>query len=464
MFGTVLMAGCTEEEPVLTDRYVNDWIYENMQFWYYWNDELPANPVRGTDPETFFYSLLSEDDRFSWIQDDFEELLASLQGVTKEAGYAFKLYRRNNGSDDVVAQIVYIKPDSPAEDGLIRGDVITRINGQTLTLSTYEALIDEISENHSITIERFNPDNEAFEDAGTFELTTLDYSENPNYLHTTFDITGHKIGYYVYNLFAPGPSSGSTTYDQEMDNIFSSFKTAGITDLVVDLRFNSGGAESSTVNLASLIAPNVDATDVFVRREYNPLVELAIINEPELGEEFLTSEFKAKSQNVGTQISGKVYILTSSRSASASELLINGLKPFMEVFLIGDTTFGKNYGSITLTDEQNRANKWGMQPIVVRSYNSLDQSEYSNGFYPDIVDLDNSLVLAPLGDVNERLLNIALEHITGGPVGGRKKVLPGRESITLPHQSNMSQHSAFEWEHLENTKALRPILRRKEAH
>jgi hypothetical protein len=92
----------------------------------------------------------------------------------------------------------------------------------------------------------------------------------------------------------------------------------------------------------------------------------------------------------------------------------------MEVKLIGNTTYGKNYGSITITDEDNPSNKWGMQPIVVKSYNSLDQSDYDNGFTPDILDEDNDLVLYPLGDVNERLLNLALEDIVGGTVGGRK--------------------------------------------
>jgi C-terminal processing protease CtpA/Prc len=108
-----------------------------------------------------------------------------------------------------------------------------------------------------------------------------------------------------------------------------------------------------------------------------------------------------------------VFILTSSRTASASELIINALKPFMEVFLIGDKTYGKNVGSISLFEENDPKNQWGLQPIVVKVYNSLDQSDYSTGFTPDVLHKDNSLYLYPLGDPREALLSQAIGQITG---------------------------------------------------
>ncbi|MFN7328157.1 MAG: peptidase, partial [Bacteroidota bacterium] len=106
----------------------------------------------------------------------------------------------------------------------------------------------------------------------------------------------------------------------------------------------------------------------------------------------------------------RVYILTGPRTASASELLINGLKPFMDVYLIGSTTFGKNVGSISIYQQNDPKNTWGMQPIVVKSFNSLDQSDYGNGFTPNQADADNGAQL-PLGDTNERLLSLAISHI-----------------------------------------------------
>lgn len=413
----ISFSSCNDDENGAVKSYVNSWIYDNMEFWYYWNTELPTNPNRSLEPPDFFESLLSSQDRFSWIQDDFEELLNSLQGITKEAGYEFKLYQEQ-GTTNVFMQVMYIKPNSPAENaGLLRGDIIELVNGTQMNLDNYQSLLSSLSENHTISYKRHDGTN--FVDLGTLSLTTVEYAENPNFLHEIYLIDGKKIGYYVYTFFANGPTENSNQYNSEMNEVFSDFQTAGITELIIDLRFNRGGSETATINLASLIAKDVTPSTIFAKREYNDLVEDAILNEPSLGPDFLTSKFISLSQNIGAQIS-KVYILTSSNTASASELLINGLRPFMEVKLIGNTTYGKNYGSITITDEDNPSNKWGMQPIVVKSYNSLDQSDYDNGFTPDILDPDNDLVLYPLGDVNERLLNRALEDIVGGTVGGRK--------------------------------------------
>jgi len=417
LFSMLALQSCKDNDSIEADKsYVNRWIYDNMEFWYYWNTQIPSSPNRNLEPEDFFTSLLSPEDRFSWIQDDYEELINSLQGITNEAGYEYKLYRKQ-GTNDVFMQVMYVKPGSPASAvDLLRGDIIEKVNGIQMTLDNYRSVIELLAENHTISYKRYN--GTSFESKPDLSLTTVEFSENPNFFHTVYTIEGRRVGYYLYNFFANGPSGTSQIFNNEMDQIFTTFQTDGVTDLIIDLRFNSGGTESATINLASLIGKGIDNNTIFAKREYNDQVEDAIINEPSLGAGFLVSKFITKSQNVGSLLS-KVYILTGSRTASASELLINGLKPFMEVKIIGDTTVGKNMGSITITDDNNVKNKWGMQPIVVKSYNSLDQSEYSNGFIPDIADKDNALELLPLGDVNERLLNLALEDIVGGPVGGR---------------------------------------------
>jgi hypothetical protein len=91
----------------------------------------------------------------------------------------------------------------------------------------------------------------------------------------------------------------------------------------------------------------------------------------------------------------------------------------MDVFIVGDTTYGKNVGSISLYKENDSKNTWGMQPIVVKVYNSLNQSDYAKGFVPNILNQDNSLYLYPLGDTRENLLSLALQQITGQATGGR---------------------------------------------
>jgi len=444
VFTLLILPSCDKDEPEHPNAYVNNWILTNMDFWYYWNSTLPENPDKSKEHEEFFKSLLNSQDRFSWIQDNFQDLINSLQGVSKEAGYEIALFRESTDNNNVLAQIVYVKPGSPAEtSGLKRGDVITRINNEQLTLSNYQTLLGAITENHSIAYRELDLAAQLFKTEQTKSLTTVVYAENPNFLNKVFVYNDRKIGYYVYNLFSTGPNQGNTQYNLEMDEIFAGFQSAGITDLIIDLRFNSGGAETATNNLASLIGKGVNATKIFSIREYNAEVTAEIKNDPQLGEDFLSVEFLNKSQNIGSQLqNNRVYILTGTRTASASELLINGLLPYMDVFLIGNKTVGKNVGSITLNEENDPKNTWGMQPIITKSFNSLKQSDYDNGFNPQILVEDNSLIIYPLGDPRERLLTRALQEITGLTDFGRIKASKtlGSEignSLDLKRRSNV---------------------------
>ena len=410
------------------NNYVNSWILENMQYWYLWNNELPSTTDKNLDPASYFKSLLHKEDRFSWIQTNYQELLNSLQGISKEAGYEYVLYREKEGSDNVILQILYIKPGSPAAtSGLKRGDVVTRINGQQITTQNYQNLLKDIKADHELLFKPIVVGEDRFAEPKSVSLTAVEFSENPNHLHKVVETGGKKIGYFVYNFFAAGTGSQPGIYDQEMDAVFADFRSKGITDLVVDLRFNSGGSESSAKNLASLIGKGVDQSKIFLKRKYNDAVEEAILKDPSLGAEYLVSHYSKKANNVGDLLSsGRVYILTSARTASASELIINALKPFMDVFLIGDTTYGKNVGSISLFDENDEKNLWGLQPIVVKVFNSQDQSDYSTGFVPDVIHKDNGLYLYPLGDPREALLGQAIGQITGSATTARL----GRETRT----------------------------------
>jgi C-terminal processing protease CtpA/Prc len=422
----IILSSCRNNDPEPdkfengTNEYVNNWIYDNMNLYYYWTNDLPDKDISGKNPEDFFYSLLSDQDRFSWIQPNFQELLNSLQGITLESGYEFILYNDRENANGVIGQIAYVKKGSPAENvGLKRGDVFTKINGAALTLDNYTDLLGNISQNHTLTIERYNFEDNTFNELGNFDLSAIQFAENPNHLDTVYSRNGKKIGYYVYNLFSVGTDSDSAAYAVEMDEIFANFKAEGINHLVLDLRYNSGGAERATINLASLIGSNISDQDIFVKREYNEGLKQALINE--YGEESLNRRFVSKAANIGNTLqSPQLTVLTSSRTASASELLINGLDPFMETFIIGDTTVGKNVGSTSFYEEDNPDNNWGMQPIITKSFNSLNQSDYDLGFYPDIPLKDNDLVKLELGDINEKLLKEALIYLAGTDEASRK--------------------------------------------
>ncbi len=395
----------------------NRWILGVMKQVYLWADNLGTPIAETSDPEDYFESLLFRPtDRFSVIYPDYEELINSLSGVTLEAGYEFIFYRENSTSDIVIAEISYIKKNSPASNvGLRRGDIITRINGKIMTVSNFRDILSETEGLHTLSYLRFNPDSQGFVAQPEVSLTAVQLAENPNFLDTVYTINNEKIGYVVYHFFAPGPGENSTTYDDEMDEIFGKFKSENIDHLIVDFRYNGGGFVSSAVNLASLIAPRVGTGSVFSKTKYNKF-----LTENVEGLRNAQTPFRSKTQNLGNILEGnKVYILTSTRTASASELIINGLKPYMDVFIIGDQTTGKNVGSVALDDEDNEKNKYGILPIVSQSFNSLDQSDYTTGFTPDILVKESQERSRQFGDVNELLLRTAISQITGVPTGAR---------------------------------------------
>lgn len=454
----LIFSACEDDDPVLPNQdqddvvvldsadqqivETNNWIYDVMKDVYYWTDDLPAKPDTLQNPSDFFFGLLSSEDRFSTIVPDYDELLNNLSGVSEEAGYEFMLAKEQN-TDNVLAIVLYVKKDSPADfANLKRGDVISQINGTTITIDNYKMLLPEIYQNHSIKYKRFNEELASYEEKGTLDLNAVVVSENPNYLDTVYTIGSKKIGYYVYTFFSPG-TDNSTIYDDQMDQIIGNFKNEGVTDLVIDLRYNSGGAGSSARNMASLLAPNVTSSDIFYKNQYNDLYQEFFLSKPD-GEARLQVPFEDKMENIGSQIGADLYVLTGTRTASASELVINGLDPYMTVTLIGETTVGKNVGSIPIQNVENPEIDYGLLPIVVKVFNSAGFSDYNEGFTPlgENFVKDFQQPLKALGDTEEPLLARAIEVIAGTAVSGRKSkfsgevVTPIMTSIDLKTRSN----------------------------
>jgi len=434
----LLLNACTPGEDVIgsdkNTRYVNTWMMNTLLDVYYWDNMLPKNSNKDLETEAYFNSIMywynpvtaPDGDRFSWIEKDYTKLISSLNGVvSNEIGFDMSIYYKDNAHQDLIGQVNYVKKGTPAEaSGIKRGMLFDKVNGTVLTLSNYSSLLTITTADVTLGFvepvydTQGNVTNYLNLDAITLQ-TVSNYSENPVYMDTVFNRGSHKIGYFVYQFFAPDNGSNDNAYDLDMNDVFNRFKTAGITDMVLDLRYNSGGRTSSARLLASELVPDLSDTKLFVYYRYNPQITAQYTAE-EMKTYFTTKVLDANDKtigtvnNVGNLIGGKLYILTGPYTASASEQIINGLKPFLNVVLIGDTTYGKNVASSTFYDKTHTyKNKWGLQPIIAKYFNSLGKSDFTAGFAPNFVVRDGGLDMRPFGDPTEPLLNKALNDILG---------------------------------------------------
>jgi carboxyl-terminal processing protease len=428
-------AGCkkdkSEKESQVPSE-IDKFIWYGLNTYYLWVDDVeklsPAsfnndtNQLNAflctyTDHEKLFYDLLykyEEIDKWSWIVDDYEALENFFQGITKSMGYDFRLVRIGS-SDNIFGFVRYVVKGSPADlAGMKRGDIFMKVNDQQLTVSNYEDLLIN-SESYKLSFANI-VSNTIVLNGQSVNLTAVVIEENPVYFDTVYNINSYKVGYLVYNSFTP-------TFDIQMNDVFSKFKAAGVNKLILDLRYNGGGSIGSAIYLASMIY-GTDTKKIFVKMKFNDLLQYELTQE--MGSDYFNNYFAnvidATDETEETPINSlylsDVYIITTDNTASASELVINGLKPYITVTTVGDTTIGKYVGSLTVKDVNNKGivnpnHKWALQPIAIKLLNSKGVSDYVNGFAPDIAAEEDIANLVPFGDTNEPLLKAALDQISG---------------------------------------------------
>lgn len=419
---------CEDMDDVAAPEYleVNDFIWKGLNLYYLWQADVPnladtrfANQadlntfLKGyPEPETLFDALRVDKsiDRFSWIVSDYLELEGMLQGTTKNDGVDFGLYRKSSDSNDIFGWVRYIIPNSDASTKDIkRGAIFYGVNGTQLTTSNYQTLLLN-AENYTLNLADYN-NGQITPNGKSVTLTKTELSENPIMINNVIETGGHKIGYLMYNGFYPN-------YDSQLNDAFGSLKSQGITDLVLDLRYNGGGSVQTATRLASMITGQF--TDkVFSKQRWNDKINAYFESEdPGALDNLFTSTIEGTAVN--SLNLNKVYILTTKSTASASELVINGLKPYIDVVQIGDITTGKNVGSITIYDSptfgkenRNPHHRYAMQPIVLKIVNADDFGDYFNGLEPTYSLKENITNLGVLGTASEPLLSTAIGKITG---------------------------------------------------
>ena len=417
-----------EKQALVTkDLEVEDFIYTGMNDIYLYKAEVAALGdsyfsteedkmdylAEAGSPENLFKKLKYSQDRFSFLTDDYDALEESFKGISSStAGMNFGL-GRITGTDNIFAFLQYVVPNTPADDaGLTRGTVFTEVNGQQLTEDNFSQLLS--TGPFTINIGRIENGTLIMTDE-TVTLSHLEYTENPILIAKTLDVEGQKIGYLMYNSFIGD-------FDDELNDAFAEFKSQSVTDLVLDLRYNGGGSVESAVDLASMITGQFEG-DIFMKEQWNEKYQAYFESE---NSESLINRFNPQirtNELINSLNLNRVIILTSTRTASASELVINGLEPYIDVVQIGETTTGKFQASVTLYDspdygkeEANPNHTYAVQPLVFKSANAAGKSDYINGLIPDVQYSENLNNLGTLGDTSEPLLKLALSYITGEPI------------------------------------------------
>lgn len=441
----IFLTNCKKDikpEPVVIDEatVVNKFIYNGLKDYYLWADQVPnlSNAkftIKDTlnsflnqyaDPNQLFTDLLyhyKTIDKWSFIVDDSKVIDDWIQGISETMGYDFMLARVDTAGD-LFGFVRYVYKGSPAEKaGIKRGDLFMKVNGIQLTVNNYQTLLFT-NATYTLSMASIIGNTISLNDK-TVSMTAVTMQENPIQLDTVLNIESYKIGYLVYNGF-------NSLFDIQLNDVFKKFKDAGITSLILDLRYNGGGSVQTAKYLASMIYGTA-TSEVFLKSQYNSGFQDYIVRKEGASSliENFTDKIAKTATNPATPINTlnlkKLYVLTSDNTASASELLINGLKPYMQIFNVGINTAGKYVGSFTIKDwdqngNVNPNNSWAMQPIVVKIANANGVSDYVNGLTPDYLAEEDIANLLPFGDQNETLLRVALYNIRGLAVPGKKSL------------------------------------------
>lgn len=425
IFTLIMFSSCTKD-TVSDYEIINSWIEENMNKYYLWNEHINTKNVnKNVSPEEYFKQIILPDDTYSFTVENFKKLLLSLE-ENKWAGYTFALYSIDN-SNDVHGKITYIVKNTPADKaGLKRGMIFDEINGISLSLDNYSELISKINTQHTLTVSEKN-----------YNLQVIEIDECPVFLDTIYNVNNYKVGYLVYNSFFSDNGDLSENYNLLLNNVFGKMKNENINELILDLRYNQKGNIEGSLVLASLVVKNLSTKEIFAKYQYNNSLQKSISEK--YGDEYSNLYFKnaVNSQllnNIGDNLN-RIIILTSVKTGAIGEIFINGLKPFMDVFIIGSPIGVKNVFTTFLYEEETekqRINSWAIVPAVMKIANNKGNADYS--FQPDIEITEPLEDNTPLGNLSEAILSETMSVIFGKPIGNTPKTF--RE--LLPQNLNHS--------------------------
>ncbi|MBN1833616.1 MAG: hypothetical protein JW896_16050 [Deltaproteobacteria bacterium] len=363
---------------------LKDLVYRVMTSTYLWYDTVPAVDLTGYDSaEALLEDLMYKDlDRWSYIvpKEEYDSLME--EGKYIGLGFGMKFTENHECRMRIVYQ------DSPAADaGLMRGDRLVEINGKTIEEIEINDLWSTIfgEDEIGVIVDLKIEDSIGLTRSLSLEKrwVTIDSVQYGD----VFDINGLKVGYLVFNEFIE-------TAREDLETVFASFCQEGIDELILDLRYNPGGRGSIARYLSELIAGTHIEDEIFAQFTHN--------------DRYSAWDFEDYFSSADYSLNlDRVIVITSEQTCSASELVINCLKPFIDVVLIGSNTCGKPVGmyGYDLFDKH-------ISPIEFKTVNANGEGDYFDGIPPTCACEDD--LMRQFGDEEESSLMEALNYVRAG--------------------------------------------------
>lgn len=405
--GLIMISGACKKDnvkkeyPQGSNEQINTWILDSLNRYYYWAAELPKKPDLGQLPTNFFNSVRNGSDRFSQL---YLPNQAGAPSSRSLYGFDYAVIQEPV-SQQVFGLIKCVLKGSPAERyGLKRGAYIRKINGKTFNNSNVAALDQELLTGRTTKLMLTELKDGVYADQPELNMIAgLTFDQPP--VHQVIERGGAKIGYVYIDGFSGGLS-------RTLIPVFSGFKNDAVSDLIIDLRYNSGGDVSEAAGLCAMIAPGINYNTDFITYKGN---KNGGQRKESIGAAATFDKRVEFNLLLQSNISMKrVFVLATGATASASEVLINNLKPYMQVKVIGEKTMGKDEASFLIRDERiPKQVDWEMYPIIYKLFNAQGQGGYQTGILPDLeVSEFSVLPLVPFGNVNDALLSKALTQIS----------------------------------------------------
>ena len=379
----------TPDPDLIAKRFLRQ---EYMNVYYYWyKDVIEANSklnVRDYDIYSFFDKMLYSKDRWSWMCDS-EYYLESETGVVSGT-YGASITQPYEYHEDYDIKVRYVYPGSPfAEKGVTRGWTLTHINGK--------ATMDLIRSDNFSSEYNKSPQTFTFKDvAGAEHTFTATASQSLSTrsslitrIFTADDFPGltEPVGYFLYLSF-------KANFLNDISEAMETFRAAGVKTVILDLRYNGGGDSRASQLMVDYLAPESQTGKVYVQRVHNDLLaeldERSVVRGDGVVDPMTGQTIKATS--IGAE---RLYVITGEGTASASEMITNGLRPMMDVKMVGDTTYGKPNGMYVLmypgtNEDYQRYNagdysmlKWVFLPICFYNNNGAGEAIPDRGFIPN---------------------------------------------------------------------------------